>query len=215
MKRSWVHRAAGLTLVELLIAVAITAIVGAALLTLLHAVAHATETDVHTREVVIRSHAIDSRVSLYTDVSLALLDIRSDGNGFALWLSDSSESGSVHASEIRWFVYDPKERTLSVHYVQFPDDWPQELKDLWDQEYIAAAYAAGDAWWTVLEDYQAQGHTASTLIGDSLAGIDIAIATDHEYEADRLRLTYLFGEGETSRDAVLTVASFENHLIPE
>jgi type II secretory pathway pseudopilin PulG len=207
------HRAAGMTLVELLISVAITAMVGAALATLLHAVARATETGVETREVVIRSHAVDSRVSLYTDSALALLDVRDDGDGFVLWLGDTRESGTVHATEIRWLVYDGDANTLSVHYVKFPEEWTQELKDLWDSDYVAAAYADGDAWWTILADYQTQGYTASTLIGDSLAGVTVTITSTDEYDADRIRITYTYGE-EGDEAEVLTVASFEDHLVP-
>jgi type II secretory pathway pseudopilin PulG len=207
------HRAAGLTLVELLISVAITAIVGAALATLLHAVARATETGVQTREVVIRAHAIDSRVSLYTDSALALLDVRDGGDGFALWLGDTRESGTVHATEIRWLVYDAETRQLSVHYVEFPEGWTQELQDLWDQEYAAAGYADGDAWWTVLTDYEALGYTASTLLGDELSGVSATIAADDEYDAEHVRITYLFGEAGTE-DEVLTVAGFEDYMHP-
>ncbi len=209
------HRAAGLTLVELLVSVAITAIVGAALATLLHAVARATETGMQTREVVIRAHAIDSRVSLYTDSCLALLDVQDDGNGFVLWLSDTRESGTVHATEIRWLIYDPDANTLIVRYVEFPEGWTQELKDLWDQEYVAAAYAAGDAWWSVLSDYEALGYTESVLIGDGLGGVEVTIAADDEYDADHMRITYLFGDEASDEGRVLTVASFEDHLQPE
>ncbi|MCK4872469.1 MAG: prepilin-type N-terminal cleavage/methylation domain-containing protein [Phycisphaerales bacterium] len=215
MMRPTTHeRSRGLTLVELLISLIITAMVGTALAALLNAVAVATKTNIGTREIVIRTHAIDSRVALYTDTALALLDVRDDGNGLVIWLSDDRASGTVHGTEIRWLTYDPAENTLTVQYVEFPEGWSQMLKDLYDLEYVAASYADGDAWWTVLADYISPGYTGSTLLGDQLDGVDITFVGLDEYDADLLSLAYQFGEAGEDQVEILTVASMEDHLTP-
>lgn len=208
------HTTRGFTLVELLISLIITVMVGSALATLLYAVARSTEIGIETHEIVIRSHALDSRVGMYTNDALALLDVKDDGSGFAIWLSDSRESGTVHATEIRWFVMDTAADTLTVQFVKFPDNWDQAQKDLYDTEYSAAGMADGDAWWTVRDDFQGQGYLGSTLIGDKLSDLQLTYQGADEYDADRIIISYIFDQADGKQSQIMTVSSFEDHTIP-
>jgi prepilin-type N-terminal cleavage/methylation domain-containing protein len=205
----------GLTLVELMIALAITVLIGAALVTLLHAVAFATEASVETREIVVRAHAIDSRLSLYTDPALAVLDVRDDGAGIALWLADTRANDVVNATEIRWLEYDAETGTITVRYVDFPDDWSEELLDLWDLEYDATAHAVGDAWWTVLDDHAAMEHISEVLLADHLVGLTLSVPEGGAYEASRFDLTYQFEDTDGDVVSILAVAALEDHMAPQ
>lgn len=149
-----------LTLLELVIALTITAMVAAAITGMMGAVASGVDTRQDGRSAMTRAQASQTRLGAYIAPSRAFLDIAPEQ--IVLWLDDGRESGTVHASEIRWLLHDESARTISVHYVKFPDEWLQIARELADNEYPSSA-----DWTAVLSFYEGQGWTGSyTLIDD-------------------------------------------------
>lgn len=166
----------GLSLLELLLATMITTMVAGAIAAMLWAVATGVGSRNDSRAAMVRANAANARLGSYIMPARCVLGVYPN-NGIALWLDDSRESGTVHATEIRWILYDDQTESLNVYFVQFPDDWAQAAKDLADLEYVE-----GSDWITVLETYQTAGQIAAVPLVDALNGVT-AVADDSALDA--------------------------------
>ena len=164
MRRSLVPTRRGLTFLEFILALAVTAMVALAISGMLTSVAMGQRLRRDNRAFVIRTHALKSRLSAYIGPCRSLLAC--NGTDLVLWRDDSRESGSVHASEIRWIIFDAVNGELDVHFVSFPDDWTDVAKALADQE-----YPYDTNWSAVYAAYDADGLIASYSLLDGLESV--------------------------------------------
>lgn len=169
MTRCCTQSRRALTLLELTLALSITAMVGAAICGMMHAVTTGVSTRKDSRSLMIRSNAAQLRLAAYIMPARCLL--AADQTHLVLWLEDSRQSDTVHATEIRWISFDAASKSLILKYVKFPDSWSQTAKDLADKE------SSKDAdWAALLSYYESLGRTATMPLVDGLASA--AIRTD-------------------------------------
>jgi hypothetical protein len=136
------------------------------------------------RAFVIRTHALKSRLSAYIGPCRSLL--MCDGIDLVLWLNDGRESDTVHASEVRWLIFDAANGRLAVHYVYFPEDWTEVAKALEDEEY------ASDADWSaVYSSYDADGLIVEYTLLDGIASV--SVTTDQLAAIDSRQIVYELG----------------------
>jgi hypothetical protein len=181
----------GLTFLEFILSLAITAMVALAITGMLTSVAMGQRLRRDNRAFVIRTHALKSRLSAYIAPCRSFL--MCNGTDLVVWFDDSRESNSVHASEVRWLIFDSVNGTLEVHYVSFPADWTEVAKALEDQEY---PYDAN--WSAVHSSYEA-----------------VWITTDEAAPVDSRQVVYDLGfdtEGEALPQSVS--ATIFRHLPP-
>ncbi len=157
----------GLSLLELILATTITAMVAAAIAGMLSAVTAGVGSSNDSRAAMIRTNAGNTRIGSYVAPSRCLLGVYAD-SGVALWQDDTRQSGTVHATEIRWLLYDSETESLNVYFVEFPDEWMQAAKDLADIEYPSST-----DWITVLETYQTAGHISIVPLVDALSAVAV------------------------------------------
>lgn len=178
----------GLTLVELLMAVMITAMVGAGISGMLGAVSSGVGTRKDNRDIMVLAHAAQCRLAAYLATANCALEV--SGGDLTLWLDDSRVSGTVHATEIRWLRFIPATGELIVEYVAFPDAWTQTACELADDEFDSNA-----DWETVRLTYSGKGLLESRALVDHLAAVVIVkdelsthsarhIAFDLEFQGD-------------------------------
>ena len=109
MKRTQTTRtrcvARGLTLLELLLALAGTAVIGSAVAAMLTGVAYGTATDKDMRSLITRQMALRARIEAEVRESRMLLDAGSDY--LILWSSDADGDGLPSKAEIQVIEYDP------------------------------------------------------------------------------------------------------------
>ena len=160
----------GLTMLELILALIITAFVAAAISGMLGAVTSGVTMRRDNRSLMLRAHAAQTRLGAYISSARCLLD--ADDTSFVVWLSDSRQSGTVHASEIRWIQFDAAAGTFDVLYVKFPQAWSQAAKDLMDEEFSSSA-----DWDAVLASYENQGLIAQLALVDELNSASVIIRT--------------------------------------
>lgn len=177
-------RGRGLTLLELLLAMSITAMVGGAIVGMLGAVSSGVSSRRDNRTTMIQAAAARSRLAAYIAPARSVLG--SSGSSVTLWLDDSRESQTVHASEIRWLRFNADQRVFTVSYVRFPDAWSQTTRNLADNE-----YASGSNWDTVLTTFAAQGLLATMTLVDEVESIDVA--ADAVAPQDTKHLTFELG----------------------
>jgi len=102
-KRIGRYACAGLTLLELLLALAGMAFVGTAGTALLVGVVYGTSTDQDMRSLITRQMALRARLEARVRESLLLLD--SGGDYMILWSSDLNEDGLPSKAEIQVIEY--------------------------------------------------------------------------------------------------------------
>lgn len=97
-------RSRGLTLLELLLALAGTAVIGSAVAAMLTGVIYGTATDKDMRSLITRQMALRTRVEAEVRESYMLLDSGSDY--MILWAGDTNEDGLPSKAEIQVIEYD-------------------------------------------------------------------------------------------------------------
>ena len=156
----------GLSLLELLLAITISAMVAGAIAGMLGAVSAGVGTRKDSREIMVLAHGAQCRLSAYLATSRCVL--ADDGSNLTLWLNDDRESGTVHASEIRWLRFDTSTGEIVVDYVSFPASWTPTACELADREYPAST-----DWSSVHSAYDALGLLESKPLADHLTGVSI------------------------------------------
>ncbi|MAD78381.1 MAG: hypothetical protein CMJ51_03300 [Planctomycetaceae bacterium] len=111
----------GLTLVELLVALAVTTIVAAGVASLLSGVTAGLAAGSDTRTAMLANAASHRRLTERLETADCVLDI--DAHRTLLWNGDRRPGGAVESSEAAWITYDPDRGEIVREVVEFPEDW--------------------------------------------------------------------------------------------
>lgn len=198
----------GLTLLELLLALAITAIVGLAMSTAMTATARGMTNAGDMRSALQRANVAYTRLQGYTMRSHALLQ-NDPKSGFVLWDNDENPGGRVNLSEIRVFWFDPALGELSVERLSLPEGWTQEMKDDYDEE-----LSPGENFMAALKDERGFGYTQSEMISDGLAGWAIEFDESDPQMASRFRLQLTVQTSDGATSPVMMTFGLINHAAP-
>ena len=199
----------GLSLLEMLLAISITSVIGAAIASMMAAATTSLTSKNDGRQSAIRLATTQVRLGAYIAPSLCILD---KGNSFlTLWNEDSSESDTVHSSEIRWIRFDSDDKTLHVQFVNFPEDWSQSMIDAADVECNSLTNYE-----TLFDGLQSDNLIASISLVDAMEScafwIDTAEPTEATRVCIRFSFTSLFGE---TNDAMIDESIRIHHLPSE
>lgn len=196
----------GLSLLELLLAMTITVMVAAAITAMLGAVTSGVGARRDTRAIMVLAHAAQSRLSAYIATSRCLL--QHDGPNLVIWLNDERASATVHATEVRWLLFDPAAGVITVHYVSFPTAWSQSACDLEDN-----VFAADSNWFAVLAEYRSKGWIASVPLVDTLESAAVTIDQPTALESRHL-LHQLTFQTEGASGPITAASTIRQHLAP-
>lgn len=198
------HR--GLTLLELMIALTITALVGAAIAGMLGVVSTGIMVKQDVRSTMVRGNIAQIRLVAYIAPSACVLE--SDGQNLVIWLEDSRDSDTVHGSEIRWLLYDATNDTYDVYFVSFPESWTEIAKALEDDVHPMAS-----DWASVLASYDAQGYIARVTLVDGVASVDVTLdeATPTDATHVSFRLTF---DTQNDPTTVHVASTIRDHEVP-
>lgn len=125
-------RRRGLTLVELMLALSIMALIGATVAGMLSAVAYGTDEDGDVRKLVARNKMVSMRINAAVRGSQRVLEAgqTADLTWVVLWGRDLDENDAPSLLEIRLLEYDAATRTLSSYAA--PDGTTDVLYELSD-----------------------------------------------------------------------------------
>lgn len=198
----------GLTLVELMLALTVTVVIGAGLASLLTVIGQTTAYDRDARTGSLRAHAAQVRLQAYSDTALCVLQANNDGE-FALWLEDGKDSGAVNLTELRVF-WISDEGVMTCERVVFPEAWTPAQKEAFD----VMVPAASDFFNTITL-MRGSGYTETVTIVDGVqnAAIDFDPATPVDATRLRYRFTQTYESG-VEIDSLIAIALPE-HQTPE
>ncbi len=125
-------RCGGLTLIELMMALGIMALIGATIGGMLSAVAYGTDEESDVRQLVARNKMVSMRINAAVRGSQKVLDAgqTTDHTWAVLWGRDLDENGEPSLLEIRLLEYDAAAQTLSSYTA--PDGTTDVLYELTD-----------------------------------------------------------------------------------
>jgi len=194
-------RRRGVTLLELMLALSITAMVGLGVASVLSLIGASSQSAREARSLLLRAHAGQIRMRSYLDESLRLLQHDED-QGLAVWLLDQRTQDAVNLSEIRVFWFDDAAGTLSVEWVSFPEEWTELQVQTFD-----TVVPDGSDYFAVMETQRAAGMTATMdLVEDvSWVGMSFDDATISEAKRVTLEMELVMDEGEAGQR---TLSSF-------
>lgn len=133
----------GFTLVETLLAVGMTALVGGGIVGMMSALTDGMAAQHDMRSSVIRAGLAQGRLTSYLARSRCLLDLES--HRLVLWLEDADGDKAIDGDEVRWIGWSNDTGSLSVRWVV------DETGVVLDEPH---ADPAGVDWWRTLDAYE-------------------------------------------------------------
>jgi len=120
------HGRDGFTLVELVISLAITAVIGSAVAGLAMVLSTASE---HGRDRYLSLQtARISMLNIQDMIHKAKLVTDCDGTTMVLWAEDSNGNGKINLTEVVLLGRDSSLEQIRMHRIVFPDHWSKETK---------------------------------------------------------------------------------------
>ena len=202
------RRRKGMTLLELLLAFSITALIGLAMATVMTAAARGMSGAGQARSALQRVHAAYIRTRAYTDSGLCLLSV-DPTRGFAFWLHDETPGGRLNLLELRVFWWNNGDGTLTVERVQVPEAWAPELVAAYNIPIPSAAN-----FFQIMLDQRSLGMTATETIADGLDNASLAFAGTTPMDVERFRMTLTVTTAPQTQEPVLMTFGLMNHTKP-
>lgn len=170
MTRHQRHRnaRAAFTLVELMLGIAITALVALAIASMLTSVATTSASSRDDRSVLMRGNLANVRLRAYVEPALDVLAY-DPAQGAAIWLQDDTPGKTVNLLELRILWYDPVMQTISVERVVFPGSWTQQMQ----QAANVALPKNGDFFAAMTTQRQA-GYTQTQTLLEDVSSFDLS-----------------------------------------
>lgn len=199
----------GLTLVELMLALTITVVIGGGLASMLTMISQVGAYNRDTRTASLRAHAAQIRLQAYTQTGFCILQADADTGEFALWAEDVNASETVNLTEVRVFTFSA-EGELRCQRVVFPDTFTPEMIEAADVELPAST-----DFFKLMRRQEQAGVVQHVAIVDGVSAASI----DHDAPTllDANRLRYRFTQTFTSGTATETLIAMplSNHRTPE
>lgn len=199
----------GMTLLELLLALSITVLTGAAAGAITLAVARSMTSMSDSRSVINRANLVQARLRGVTDTAACVLESDTD-RGLAVWAGDDNPNGRLNVSELRIVWFNKSDATVTSERVQWPAGWTPEM--------IAAndlVLAAADDPFSAMETQRALGRTVTQIIGDRLTVDKVESDDKVTIDSKRFRVfsTIVSDAGEPV--GLLTCLGLPEHAKPQ
>lgn len=197
-------------MLELMIALSVTALIGAATVGMLSAVSTSIDTRHDSRTATIRSHHAQSRLDAYIAPSRCVL--HHDNNAVVLWLDDARRGETVHISEVRWLIYSSEHGTISVYYVTFPSSMIDQQLSVHDQQYPASS-----DWMVLFNTYQShlQATMNSITLIDGLTEVTTYLDSGNDALDARQVTFHLTFESHTGAFETIASSAIRRHRQPK
>jgi type II secretory pathway pseudopilin PulG len=174
-----------LTLIELLMALAITGMVSAAISAMWSAIAAGERSRRDNRAYTIRTFTARSRLAAYVAPSRCVLHAEDDM--LVLWLDDARESGTVNVSELRWLIGNKTSGEIEVHFVRFPAGMADSEKAIRDEQ-----CALSQDWRDKLAGHYASGEAVALTIVDGIDNAEFGVTTTSALDASDVKVVIRF-----------------------
>jgi prepilin-type N-terminal cleavage/methylation domain-containing protein len=175
----------GVTLIELLLAIAITAMIALGVASMMTTVSTVSETDREARSALLRSLAVREALRAYVEESLCVLQVSDDNLTIAVWLEDDLGPGLVNISEMRVVRFDAATSAIVSERVTFSDG----LHPVTRQNQDAVVTSAMDPI-AMVDAFDDLGMTTKTTLASGISAAKWSLSDASERDATRARLWF-------------------------
>jgi type II secretory pathway pseudopilin PulG len=193
------RRARGLTLVELMLALGLTGIIGAAAAAMLVSVSYGTSSRTDIRRVLVKHKTLATRLAASARGSRQVLDA---GDGWLmLWTIDADGDEQPNVSELQYVEFNAETGELRSHRAEFPGGWTQDQIDAAD-----TAYDTGADWTSVAESLIEQTYFPGALWATGISDLTITLDSGQTTAARLVSFRVTVDAGDLSETAVTSAA---------
>ena len=193
------RRFRGLTLVELMLALGLTGIIGTAVAAMLVSVSYGTSSRTDMRRVLVKHKMLATRLAASVRGSRQVLDA---GDGWLmLWTTDADGNEQPNVSELQYVELDAETNALRSHRAEFPGGWTQDQVDAADTAYDTSA-----DWASVAESLAEQTYFAGALWATGISDLTITLDSDQPATARLVNFRVTVDAGDLSETAVSSAA---------
>jgi len=199
----------GMTLLELLLALSVTILTGAAAAAVTLAVARSLTSMSDSRSVTNRANLVQARLRGVTDTASCVLETKVE-KGMAVWAGDDNPDGRVNVSELRIIWFNADDSTVTTERVKWPADWTAEM--------IAAndlVLAGADDPFMAMTTQRALGRTVTQIIGDRLRVTSVEAENKTTADARRFRVASTITSDAGNPVELLTCLALPDHAKPQ
>jgi prepilin-type N-terminal cleavage/methylation domain-containing protein len=206
------RRSRGLTLIELVIGLAVTAIVSAVLALLINATAVGTNSTQDGRRSLVKMQGM--KAQLEDTIMNARCVLAAGPNYIVLWTGDIDGAPTpvnlaVNLSELRLLEVDTATGNLNVYSVQWPANFTSGS--------IVAAdttYSASTTWYSACTAAKTGGYFAPTTIATNATGMTVSLDSATVTEGRLVSLVISFTDAGTSSRQLVVGAGIRNLETP-
>jgi hypothetical protein len=196
---------------ELIIALAITAVTAAILSILIAATALGTTTQQDGRRGLVREQSIKAQFSDAIANARCILD--AGPNYLVYWTGDQTgaitpANGAVNLSELRLLEVDTATHTLNLYTCQWPAGYSNASILAADQ-----TYAANTPWYTAAQSAKSTGYFSPSAIASNVTGMTVSLDAASPTAAKLVTIAISFTDGPTAR-TVLVGETLETPQVP-
>ncbi len=201
----------GMTLMELIIGLAITAVVAGVLAILINSTAAGTNSQNDGRRALVKMQSFKAQVGDVLSNARSILAVGS--NYVVYWVGDQAgavtpANGAVNLSELRLLEVDTTTGNLNLYAVQWPAGFSNASILSADQ-----TYAAGTAWYAACQTAKSGGYFSPTLIATNVTSLAAVLDAASCTQAKMISIVLNFSDTVNSRQAVLS-ACLANQVAP-
>jgi prepilin-type N-terminal cleavage/methylation domain-containing protein len=205
-------RRRGLTLIELVIGLAITAVVSAVLAILINATAVGTNSTQDGRRSLVKMQGV--KAQLEDTIKNSSCVLAAGANYIVLWTGDlngapTPVNRAVNLSELRLIEVDTATGNLNIYAVQWPANFG-------NGSIVAAdtTYSAATTWYTACSTAKAGGYFVPTTIATSVTGMTVSLDSATVTQGRLVSLVIAFTDAGTSSRSLMVGAGIRNLATP-
>lgn len=213
MTRAHAPSRRGLTLVELLLASAVTAMVAMAIASMMTSVSSVAQGGRENRSSLLRAHAVRESLRAYVEPSLAPVQLSADASSVALWLEDDVSPGFANLLELRLIRFDSAGQRILAERVAFPEVWHAVLKQNSNSVITSAMNPIA-----MIEAFRSMGMTREVVLASGIDAVRWSVSDEANLRnSARLRVEFdliAADPGDATTTTMLAAFGLADHRSP-
>ncbi len=169
------RRTNGFTLVEMVMSITITAVIGLAVAGASIALSSATSDGDDYYNCIQMGRGAMKQLRQEIEKARLIVGVGRNGTRLILWSGDANDNGTIDMTELRATEYDPSTGTITAYSVVFPPEWSEGTREAHDLDLSLADAVSfsveGD--WNVHESY-----ISSRTLGTDVESLVFSIPDD-------------------------------------